>query len=173
LDSDDDGEDSLQLEMLDPKEDRKDDLPVVSFCDDLIDEARARGSLSPTENEFDHKYEPLKIEDCHRKLLANIGGPDESIATKIEQLEMHQALDDLYYEAGELTRNSFSHYLMASRKQRQVFLAQLRHAQSVGHTKENLKWMARRLEKLPVGKSSLADRGFADCATSYPSSRIL
>jgi len=80
--------------------------------------------------------------------------------TKLQQLELHERLD-LLYSSGKLSKNNFSHYLDTMRVTRKRQIQQLR-------LDIYMKKNPVRLSKIPAGKTTLADRGFANCTMYYP-----
>lgn len=57
---------------------------------------------------------------------------------------------------------------MKTRRQRDVHIKQLEIAKGRSKHKTDLIWTPQRLEKCPHGMSTLADRGFSECAVFYP-----
>lgn len=108
-----------------------------------------------------------KIYKHLRDLLDGKYGPNESVETKLIQLERQEAMHKSF-KAGTNEKCLLSHYLHHTRAQRIVSINQLKHAIKAADRKDNLHWVAERLEKLPPGYDGLGDRGFKGTSTSYP-----
>lgn len=147
----------------------KDSLPICSFADDMVKEAKLRQEVSSSNKQYEQKYEKCKIREKLQSILAGVGGPNESVASKIAQLEVHNRLDQCF-KTGNLEQNNMLHYLAATRKRHQIQVNQLYEIRSHGLQKgdESVNWVPERLAKLPPGHECLADRGFLDCAHFYP-----
>ena len=120
---------------------------------------------------FAHQFDIGKIIEAQQALLDDVGGPNEGIESKLEQLRMHERIHQLYVDQ-ELTRkNLFSHYLHCTAIPRKRWIAQLEailEAQRNGNGDVQIVFLQTRLGKIPPGWYILADRGFSGCAPSYP-----
>ena len=90
-------------------------------------------------------------------------GPNESCVTKLDQLQIHESLH-LAYKNGSIKKCQFSYYLKEMEPLRAQMLRHLR-----GEAGDSVAPVLNtRLEKLPIGTTVLADRGFYFDAPSYP-----
>ena len=145
-------------------------VPPIKLCDfvqDMIAQSKKRAEISGASATHEHKFEQNKIQKSLLDLLAGVGGPDESVDSRLEQLYLQRSLDE-GYETGEYPKNMLSFYLMKTRRQRDVHIKQLEIAKGCSMHKDDLIWTPQRLEKCPHGMSTLADRGFSECAVFYP-----
>ena len=102
-------------------------MPQIKLCEyvkDMISDASKRSELSGNEEGYEYKLEQGKIHQCLQNLLEGVGGPDESVDSKLYQLYVHRSLDDAF-EKKKMPRNLFSFYLMHTRVQRDVRIQQL------------------------------------------------
>ena len=77
------------------------------------------------------------------------------------------------FVSGEMETCLLSHYLLHTRAQRCVSIAQLEHALQLKKGKADLHWTAERLAKLAPGYDGLGNQGFADTSTSHPYSNAM
>ena len=157
----------LEQAMASQGESRVPSIKLCEFTSQIISESKKRAELSGASTTHEHKFEQNKIQKALSELLQGIGGPEESIDSKLYQLYLHRSFDE-GYEAGEYPKNMLSFYLMKTRAQRDIHIKQLEAAKMHSLCKSDLCWTAQRLEKCPPGMTTLADRGFSECAVFYP-----
>ena len=145
------------------------DIKLCEFVEGHLNEAAVRARVSENSDDqiADYKMERSKIHQHLRQVLDGKGGPKESIRTKLRQLLRQEALHKKFH-SGKLQKCLLSYYLLHTREQRLVLIEQCRKALGEEKSKEDMKWTAVRLEKLPVSYDGLGDRGFAGTSTSYP-----
>ena len=83
-----------------------------------------------------------------------MGGRNENIWTKIEQLEFHQQMHKLYQQ-GLVQRDLFSHYLLLTETYRKWWLAQLEYIVNFEDNKVSTEKKIRdKVPKREIGKKS-------------------
>ena len=121
------------------------------------------GKISEKEaqNKPGKKYSMDAVVKYNNVLLR--AGPNESCATKLDQLQVHEALH-VAYQKGSIRKCQLSYYLKEMEPLRAEMLRHLR-----GEAGDSVAPVLNtRLVILPTGTTVLADRGFYFDAPSYP-----
>jgi len=155
-------------ELPRPSDVGESDIKLCEFVEKSISTAVLRAKTPGGKGDIDYKMERSKISKYLQDLLDGKGGPNESIHTKLRQLERQEKMYHAFHTDKTLEKCLLSHYLLHTRPQRLASIDQLKYAIEKQMTKDDLNWPAERLSKLPKGKDGLGDRGFEGTSTSYP-----
>ena len=172
LNEDDDDElDDADLEAIASEDFDGDGVDIILRVGIFVAKAKERAKQEGSAKEYSHKLNLDNITKAQEGVLNDIGGPNENVDCKLEQLKLHERLH-LLYEGGELTRvNLMSHYLHCTATARRRWITQIKAVlERFGANEREVKivYHRTRLGKIPPGWYVLADRGFSSCAPSYP-----
>jgi hypothetical protein len=101
------------------------DLRILNLCaeaDKIV--TKSRECSIAMESKRSHSHKIMEGAHWHGK-FDDIGGPNESFESKLEQLELHERLHKLN-STGKLGENNLSHYLISMKETRDRQLQQLR-----------------------------------------------
>ena len=102
------------------------DINLCNKMDNIVYDVRLqdyRQDKNEHHNMFCHRICKEAIQEENNKIVQGVGGPNKSLKTKMEQLQLHERIHCLT-ESGVLLKNDLSHYLDATKNYRQQLLEQ-------------------------------------------------
>jgi hypothetical protein len=142
-------------------------MQILKQMDSYIVDCETNASMKANSNVLAEPLITVKgLQEANKKICE--GGPDSSVESKCEQLQLHNRLHELY-ESGRLRKNLLSFYLHHAKIYRENLLKYFTDPQdpTLPENFENSICPAR-LAKFPPGWIILADRGFANDSYMYP-----
>ena len=147
-------------EILEAEADANESVLAISLTSRSIDFLQ-RMRDREVRTQSGKKYSAKQIKEMNHHLLRQ--GPNESSTRKLEQLTVHEKLDEAYRNKS-LSNCILAYYVKHQKPLRDEMFRHLR-----GEAGEDIPPMLlTRLAKIPIGGAVLADRGFYFDAPSYP-----
>jgi len=158
--------DEFHVLFTNDDDERTPSVPVCQEAQRMIAESRKRAEVLNSEKEYEYQLSLEQIRKANKAQLDNVGGPNESIESKLEQVNLLLDVEEAA-EQGDIPKSLLTHYTHNMKHALQRWKIQLEKCLELGLTKTDIQWPEQRLCKAPIGTRILADKGFDECASKY------
>lgn len=154
-------DENAEFEALFNSADDSNSAETIKVCAEakrMLAESHARAACWNSDREYGYKICVDQIRQANKARLDDIGGPNESLDSKLEQVNLLLAIEEAA-QNDKICRSLLTHYTHNMQHALRRWKGQLEKCKEQNIEPDNQP--AKRLGKAPAGSGILADKGFA------------